>query len=79
MDIKDAENKLDQADSFLTKLKVILKKHWGIILLLSVLALGYWVITSEDVAEEPYQDEYYNESYDESLPEESGEDYYYEE
>jgi hypothetical protein len=76
MDIKDAENKLDQADSFLTKLKVILKKHWGIILILALLGFGYWVFTSEDtVEEEPYQEEYY----DESLPEEGGEeDYYYE-
>ena len=76
MDIKNAENKLDQADSFLTKLKVILKKHWGIILILALLGLGYWVVTSEEPVDDTHQDEYY----DETLPEEGGEeDYYYEE
>ena len=40
MDIKNTETKLDQADSFLTKLKMLLKKHWGILLLLGA---GYCV------------------------------------
>jgi len=34
MDIKGAGDKVDQADSFLTKLKTFLKKHWGILLIL---------------------------------------------
>jgi len=37
MDIKKVEDKVDQADSLLTKLKTFLKKHWGILLLLVIL------------------------------------------
>lgn len=75
MDIKKAENKLDQADSFLTKLKLILKKHWGIILIISALTMLYFLITSEpETINEHYiegynmdssEDEYYNENYPE--------------
>ena len=47
MEIKDATDKLDQADGFLTKLKTILKKHWGILLLI-LLGLGiYWIFTTD--------------------------------
>lgn len=31
------EEKLDKADNFLTKIKTLLKKHWGIILILVLL------------------------------------------
>jgi hypothetical protein len=38
MEIKDATSKLDQADGFLTKLKNVLRNHWGI---LSLILVGY--------------------------------------
>ena len=38
MDIKDASNKVDQADTFLDKLEKLLKKHWFTLLLI---LLGY--------------------------------------
>jgi hypothetical protein len=55
MEIKKAETKLDQADSFLTKLKDILKKHWGILILLSIGYFFYWAFTTdfEEDIEEP--------------------------
>lgn len=34
MEIKGSESELDQADSFLTRFKNILKKHWGILILI---------------------------------------------
>jgi hypothetical protein len=48
MDIKKAEDKLKNADSFLTTLKDVLKNHWGI---LSLIALGgfiYWAVNLPD-------------------------------
>jgi hypothetical protein len=47
MEIKNAETKLEQADSFLTKLKDILKKHWGILTLLGIAYFFYWVFTTD--------------------------------
>lgn len=47
MEIKDATNKLDQADGFLTKLKTVLKKHWGILLLIGII-LGIYLILTGD-------------------------------
>ena len=41
MDIKNAGDKLEQADGLLTTLKTLLKKHWGI-LLICVLGYGAW-------------------------------------
>ena len=55
MEIKNAETKLDQADSFLTKLKDILKKHWGILSLLAVGYFFYWAFTT-DFEEEPIEE-----------------------
>ena len=52
MDIKGAEDKLDDADSFLTKLEKLLKKHWLILLLILVGYFIYWSLTS-DFEEEP--------------------------
>jgi hypothetical protein len=40
MGLKHATNKLDEADGFLTKLKTLLKKHWGILL---ICLLGFGV------------------------------------
>lgn len=54
MDIKDAESKLDQADSFLDKLKKVLRKNWGI---LTLILLGYGVyqfcVLYAEVMEQP--------------------------
>jgi hypothetical protein len=47
MEIKDAEKTIDQADSFLTKLKNLLKKHWGILLILLVGYFIYWSLTTD--------------------------------
>lgn len=55
MEIKDAEKTIDQADSFLTKLKTLLKKHWGILLILSIGYFFYWAMTT-DFPEEVVED-----------------------
>ena len=55
MEIKNAETKLDQADSFLTKLKDVLKKHWGILMLIGVGYFFYWAFTT-DFEEEPIEE-----------------------
>lgn len=47
MEIKDVEKTIDQADSFLTKLKTLLKKHWGILLILSIGYFFYWAVTTD--------------------------------
>lgn len=47
MEIKDVESRLDQADSFLTKLKLILKKHWGILTLMGIAYFIYWSLTTD--------------------------------
>ena len=47
MEIKDAETKLEQADSFLTKLKPILKKHWGISIILLIVYLFYLALSGD--------------------------------
>ena len=54
MEIKNAENKLEQADSFLTKLKDILKKHWGILTILGIGYFFYWALTA-DFEDEPIE------------------------
>lgn len=54
MEIKDAEKTIDQADSFLTKLKALLKKHWGILTILLIGYFFYWALTT-DLPEEPQE------------------------
>jgi hypothetical protein len=51
MDIKKAEEELTQVDSFLTKLKGVLKKHWGIILIILFCAFIYYVWKMPDPVE----------------------------
>jgi hypothetical protein len=70
VDLEEGEEKLKKADSFLTTLTNLLKKHWLILLLL---LLGYGVYSlftmEDDSAEEIYyeepsyqeQEEYYEE------------------
>jgi len=59
MEIKKATDKLEQADGFLTKLKTILKKHWGILLFLGFIGGVYWMFTTdfEETVEEPAKTE----------------------
>lgn len=64
MDIKGAENKLEQADSFLTRLEKLFKKHWFTLLLILVGYFFYWAFTTdfpeESTTTEPYvTEEYY--------------------
>jgi hypothetical protein len=51
MDIDSAEKKLTSLDKFLTTLKVILKKHWGIITIILIGLFFYWVSTLPPVVE----------------------------
>ena len=75
VDLDKGSEQLDKADGFLTKLKVILKKHWGILMLIGLGALGYFIITDDTPVEDEvgYQDEYYDETAGE---EEYGDDTY---
>ena len=68
MDLENAENKLKKADSFLTTLTGLLKKHWKLILFLLFCWFIYWAFTLpiEDEreiypGEEFYQEENYQE------------------
>lgn len=57
MDIKDAEDKIDQADSFLTKLWKFLGKHWGKLLIIGLCYCGYRFIglVNDEMKKEPEQ------------------------
>lgn len=65
MDIKSAEKQLKHADSFLTTLTRILKKHWLILLLILFGWFIYWALTDDEIQQEdpfedvPYMDEPY--------------------
>lgn len=52
INIDKGTEQLDKADNFLTKLKTLLKKHWGILLLLLVGILIYFIVTSEPSVDE---------------------------
>jgi hypothetical protein len=70
MDIKDAENQLDKADSFLTKLWKFLGKHWGKLIILLLIYGGYkfCVLVSEGM-DKPQVDSA-EQVQNESIPEE---------
>jgi type II secretory pathway component PulF len=51
MNIKSAEQKLHQVDSFLTTLTKLLKKHWLILLLILFCASVYFVWNYEELDE----------------------------
>jgi len=61
MDIEKAANSLDKADTFLTKLKNLLKNHWGILLILLFGYFIYWALTTEPEPDEQYIEEHYTE------------------
>jgi len=54
-DTNDISKKLDVADNVLTKLKVILKKHWGILLFILFSYCMYLVFTKSMPATEQEQ------------------------
>lgn len=77
MDLDKGTNQLDKVDGFLTKLGIVLKKHWGKLLLIGIGAAFYWfgkeVLKEYDKAEiDPYYDEEY---YDEEYYDEEGYEY----
>jgi hypothetical protein len=89
MDLEKGTETLDKADGFLTKLKTLLKKHWGILLIL-LLGFGVYkfvVAVGEEMdnpttIEEPYYEEPYYEDYNQEDTYQSDEYYddtYYEE
>ena len=45
IDLEKGQNQLDKADGFLTKLKEVLKKHWGILMILGLGGFMYWAFT----------------------------------
>ncbi len=58
MDIKDAENQLDKADSFLDKLWKLLGKHWGKLLIIILCYVSYkFTILVVDEMNKPQQEE----------------------
>jgi hypothetical protein len=69
LDIDKATENVGKIDNFLTSLKGLLKKHFGIIIILLLGALGYWFWTLVDaeVENQIQNEEYYHEEgyYDE--------------
>ena len=59
LDLEKGQNQLDKADGFLTKLKEVLKKHWGILMILGVGAGLYFIITDDTPIEEEYTEQEY--------------------
>ncbi len=67
LNIEDADKKVQQVDSLLTSITKLLKKHWLILIFISILAFGYWVwnlpeeeyIDDEYLEEEVYDDPIY--------------------
>jgi len=57
MDINGVEKKLDAADGILTKLKALLKKHWGLLIFILFCWCVYWAFTQPPIIE-PIQQEY---------------------
>jgi len=51
MDIEKGTEKLTHIDNFLSILKTLLKKHWGLIILLLLGYFFYWALTTD--LEEP--------------------------
>lgn len=85
MDIDNAEKKLGSLDRFLTTLKDVLKKHWGILIVILIGFFIYWIFTlppvdaplpvQEDIL--PAEEDMYFTPY--TVPVVEEEQYYYEE
>lgn len=70
MKLKDVEHKLVQADSFLTALTKLLKKHWGILTLICLGVFVYFFLSKILDSENPYEavfENYSNETIIDSL------------
>ena len=64
IDLEKGQNQLDKADGFLTKLKEVLKKHWGILMILGLGGFMYWAFTLppeelNDYSEDSQQEQVY--------------------
>ena len=60
------ENKLDKVDGILSKFKGVLRKHWGLIMLLIFGYLCYWffgLVNEEIKNPSPADEQYYDEQY----------------
>lgn len=64
MDLDGAEKQLTKVDRFLTTLKSIIKKHWGIIICIAVSAFIYYAVTEEDHSHESHHLHDGHEDYD---------------
>jgi len=53
--IQETENKVKQVDSLLTTIKSVIKKHWGILIIIGVCFFVYWIWNLPE--EEPTIDE----------------------
>ncbi len=54
MNIDGAEEKVRKIDKLLTEVKGLLKKHWGVLLLILFCWFIYWALTTDPV--ETYRD-----------------------
>lgn len=72
MDVQGTENKIKQVDSLLTTLKTVLKKHWGILTIIAICAMGYWIWNLPD---EPINDQDPTIHYADTVYDDAGYDY----
>lgn len=63
MSLKNIDNNLDIADSILTKIGKILKKHWWVLITVLIAGFFYWALTLPENESYPAEDEsYYQDS-----------------
>ena len=65
INIEDGEKKLKQADSFLTTLENIIKKHWWLLLLIGFGWFIYWAFNLPPVEEKAPIEQSVNANYEE--------------
>lgn len=56
IDIEETDKKVKQVDNLLTTITSVLKKHWLVLIFLSVIGIGYWVFTLPETTEIPVDD-----------------------
>jgi len=61
--LDNAEGVLKKVDSILSAIKDILKKHWGVILIILIIAFFYFAITEEEIVHD-YHDENHHEHFE---------------
>lgn len=52
IDIEGTDKKVKQVDNLLTSITTLLKKHWLVLILISIGAIGYWAFNLPDVPAE---------------------------